>query len=70
MYNDVTRSGDLDQNRIALNAQEKIDYWTRRFGVTREHLEQAVEAVGDDPRAVQRQLEEHRFDRYLYEGCA
>ncbi|MET0591841.1 MAG: DUF3606 domain-containing protein [Polyangiaceae bacterium] len=70
MHNQGAPLDELDANRVALDAQDLVDYWTRRFGVTPERLQRAVKAVGNDARAVERELERHRFERYLYEGCA
>ena len=70
MHNELAPMDEADRNRVALDAKDLVDYWTQRFGVTPERLQQAVKAVGSDVRAVERELESHRFDRYLYEGCA
>jgi hypothetical protein len=68
MQNEVET--ELDRTQVSLDDQDLVGYWTRRFGVTPEHLERAVKAVGNDARDVERELDSHRFDRYLYEGCA
>ena len=70
MHNEGVRMDELDRNIVRLDDKNLVDYWTLRFGVTPENLERAVKAVGNDARAVERELYEHRFDRYLYEGCA
>ena len=70
MQNLATSTDERDRMSVALSDKDQIDYWTRRFGVTLEHLEQAVKAVGNDARAVERELGSHRYERYLYEGCA
>lgn len=52
MADDKTIRGPQDQSRIALNEDYEVAYWTRRLGVSREQLEQAVGAVGNGPEAV------------------
>ncbi|MDO7834259.1 DUF3606 domain-containing protein [Sphingobium sp. HBC34] len=41
-----------DDGRVALECEAAVLYWTYRFGVTRDELEEAVEMVGDDADAV------------------
>jgi hypothetical protein len=43
---------DRDDDRVALECDAVILYWTCRFGVTRDELEEAIEMVGDDAGAV------------------
>lgn len=43
---------DQEPDRVALGDESSILYWTSRFDVSREELEEAVETVGDSPAAV------------------
>ena len=36
-----------DRIRIDLNADWEVGYWTRKLGITREQLAQAIATVGD-----------------------
>jgi hypothetical protein len=45
-----------DANRIALNEDYEVQYWTNRFGVSKERLEAAVEKVGVSVDAVAKEL--------------
>jgi Protein of unknown function (DUF3606) len=46
----------LEPKRIDMSREYEIQYWARAFGVGREALEAAVGVVGNDARAVSRQL--------------
>ena len=41
-----TRSGQ-DRERINVNQDYEVRYWTKELGVSAERLKQAVDAVGD-----------------------
>ncbi|MCW2397936.1 DUF3606 domain-containing protein [Sphingobium sp. B2D3C] len=56
MADDKTLRGPQDASRIALGEDYEVEYWTSKFGVSRERLEQAVKAVGNSADAVERQL--------------
>lgn len=42
--------------RVQLDDAEHLAHWLELFGVTREQLEEALAAVGDDPQAVREHL--------------
>ena len=46
----------LPPRRINVDLEYELQYWSRAFGVGREALLAAVQAVGPDARAVSRQL--------------
>ena len=46
----------LEPKRIDVKAEYEIQYWSRALGVSRGALLAAVKAVGDDARAVSREL--------------
>lgn len=56
MADDQTIRGPQDASRIALGEDYEVDYWTGKFGVTRERLEAAVKAVGNSAAAVEQHL--------------
>lgn len=46
MSDDKTKTGPQDANRISLREDYEVQYWTNRFGVSRERLETAAKKVG------------------------
>jgi hypothetical protein len=56
MADDKTLRGPQDRSRIALGEDYEVDYWAGKFGVSRERLQQAVEAVGNSADAVEQYL--------------
>lgn len=56
MADDKPLRGPQDASRIALGEDYEVDYWTGKFGVSRDRLEQAVKAVGNSADAVERHL--------------
>jgi hypothetical protein len=52
MSDDKTNHGPQDRNRIALGENYEVDYWTTKFRVSRDALEDAVKAVGNSSQAV------------------
>ncbi|MFZ2995227.1 DUF3606 domain-containing protein [Sphingobium sp.] len=46
------RASPRDVNRVSLEQDRDVQYWTNRFGVSREELEEAVETVGESVDAV------------------
>ncbi len=53
MADDKSLRGPRDSSRIAMTEDYEVEYWTSRFGVSREELQQAVDEVGDSAAAVQ-----------------
>lgn len=56
MADNKTLRGPQDASRIALGEAYEVDYWTSKFGVSRERLEEAVKAVGNSADAVEQHL--------------
>lgn len=52
MREDHDRAVPATGARIAMEDEALLPYWTDRLGVSREELEEAIEAVGDMPEAV------------------
>jgi len=56
MADDKTLRAPQDSARIAMNEDYEVDYWTNKFGVSREGLQEAVDAVGNSASAVEHYL--------------
>jgi hypothetical protein len=56
MADDKTMRSPQDSSRIAMGEDYEVQYWTNKFGVTREELQQAVDAVGNSASAVEARL--------------
>ena len=48
--------GSPDRDRINVNEDYELQYWSEKFGVSRERLKEAVDAVGTSVDAVQKYL--------------
>ncbi len=53
MADDKTFRGGQDRSRIAMGEDYEVDYWTKKFGISREKLQAAVNAVGNSASAVE-----------------
>lgn len=47
MSDDKRETGNPDRQRIAMGEDYEVRDWSRKFGVTPEKLQQAVDAVGN-----------------------
>ena len=56
MADDKMLRSPQDRSRIALGEDYEVRYWTEKFGVSRERLEEAVKAVGNSASAVEQYL--------------
>jgi len=56
MSDDKTKSGSPDRDRINLNEDYEVQYWTKALDVTAAQLKEAVKAVGPTAAAVRRHL--------------
>ncbi|WP_081770134.1 DUF3606 domain-containing protein [Luteimonas huabeiensis] len=56
MADDKRKTGAPDRDRINLNEDYEVRYWTQALGVTAEQLREAVKAVGPTADAVRRHL--------------
>jgi hypothetical protein len=52
MADDKTKTGSQDRSRIAMGEDYEVEYWTKKFRVSREVLADAVESVGTSAQAV------------------
>lgn len=53
MADDKTLRSPQDRSRIALGEDYEVRYWTAKFGVSQEQLQEAVNAVGNGADAVE-----------------
>ncbi|MBV1687815.1 DUF3606 domain-containing protein [Novosphingobium sp. G106] len=56
MSDNKTLRAPQDASRISLSEDYEVDYWTGKFGVSRDKLADAVKAVGNGAKAVERYL--------------
>lgn len=56
MSDDTRNRSPQDASRISLSEDWEVSYWTKALGITRERLEQAVEAVGNSAAKVRDHL--------------
>ncbi|AYO77292.1 DUF3606 domain-containing protein [Sphingobium yanoikuyae] len=52
MADDKNAKGPQDRSRVAMGEDYEVRYWTNRFGVNRDQLQDAVDAVGNDVDAI------------------
>lgn len=56
MSDDKSQTGSPDRDRINLEEDYEVQYWTDALGVTADELRNAVAAVGSTATAVRRHL--------------
>jgi hypothetical protein len=56
MADNKTLPGPQDSSRIAMGEEYEVEYWTDKFGVSRDELQKAVDAVGNGADAVEAHL--------------
>jgi hypothetical protein len=54
MADDKNNTGSPDRDRINVNQDHELKYWTKTLGVTAEELRAAVKAVGPTSSAVRK----------------
>lgn len=50
---DKQKTGNADRARINVNEAYELDYWSNKFGVSKDKLKAAVETVGTSSNAVE-----------------
>ncbi|MBE5321530.1 DUF3606 domain-containing protein [Pedobacter sp. MR2016-19] len=50
---DKQKKGGADRSRININEAYELDYWSNKFGVSKDKLKAAVETVGTSADAVE-----------------
>ena len=56
MNDDLRNTGSPDRDRINVNEEHEVRYWTQRFGVSEDELRRAVEQVGHSVDEVEKRL--------------
>lgn len=56
MSDDTTLRSPQDRSRVAMEQEHEVRYWTEHFGVSREDLQRAVDAVGNSVSAIEQRL--------------
>lgn len=56
MADDLNSRGGQDRKRIDVHQDYELRDWASKFGVTKEELKEAVQAVGDRAEAVEAHL--------------
>ena len=56
MADDKKQVGKPDRDRISLSEPYEVEYWTKKFGVTKAQLAAAVKAVGSSAEKVKEKL--------------
>lgn len=65
MADDKTKRAPQDAKLISLSEDYEVEYWTKRFGVSRDRLAEAIRAVGHSAENVGAYLNE---DAVAHEG--
>lgn len=60
MPDNKSQTGGQDRTRISLSEDYEVRDWAKKFGVTPEQLKAAVQAVGNDAKAVEAHLKDSR----------
>lgn len=56
MSDDKKKTGTADRDRINVNEDYEVQYWTKALGITAAQLKEAVKAVGPTSAAVRNHL--------------
>jgi hypothetical protein len=56
MADDLKQTGKADDDRINVEQDHEVSYWSEKFGVSRARLRAAVERVGPMRKAVEQHL--------------
>ena len=56
MSDDKSERAPQDASRIALEEDYEVRYWSRKFGVSKDRLQEAVDRVGNSAAAVEKHL--------------
>jgi hypothetical protein len=58
MVDDLSKRGPADRNRINLEEEWELEYWSQELGATADRVKQAVQAVGNSAAAVREYLQQ------------
>ncbi len=56
MADDLKKTGKQDDERINVDQDHELSYWSEKLGVSRDQLRKAVQAAGPMVKDVQRHL--------------
>ena len=56
MADDMKQTGSRNDQRIDVNQDYELTYWSKKFGITRDQLREAVAKAGPMVKSVERQL--------------
>ncbi|ROH99527.1 DUF3606 domain-containing protein [Chryseobacterium daecheongense] len=56
MSDDLSKRRPQDASKVNVNETWELEYWSKKFGVTKERLKEAVKAVGTSAAEVQKYL--------------
>ncbi|RQO40169.1 DUF3606 domain-containing protein [Chryseobacterium sp. KBW03] len=56
MNDDLSKRRPQDASKVNVNETWELEYWSKKFGVTKEKLKEAVKAVGTSSVTVQKYL--------------
>jgi hypothetical protein len=56
MSDNLKQTGKPDDSRINIEQDHELQYWSEKFGVSRDELRKAVQAAGPTVKDVQRHL--------------
>ncbi len=59
MADDLKQTGSRDDQRIDVNQDYELTYWSKKFGVSRDQLREAVAKAGPMVKNVERVLGSH-----------
>lgn len=57
MSDDLSKRRPQDATKVNVNETWELEQWSKKFGVTKEKLKEAVKAAGTSAAAVQKYLE-------------
>ena len=60
MADDLTKTGGQDRKRINLNQDFEVRDWSTKFGVSKDELQKAVDAVGNEASKVEEYLKRRK----------
>jgi Protein of unknown function (DUF3606) len=60
MPDDLSNKGPADRSRISLLEPHEVQYWSDKFGVSKERLGEAIRKVGHSAKDVEQELQGSR----------
>ena len=58
MSDDKNKVGNPDRQRISLSEEYEVQDWAKKFGVSKEELQKAVQKIGSDAKEVEAYLKQ------------